>query len=91
MKRSRKLVATLIITIAIAATSTTAKAGIIVGLTKDSNTSTKCEVTKVESKTRYSFDHGIIVGLTGIIVGLTGIIVGYADDDSTCGHIPTSD
>lgn len=92
MKRSKRVISTLLVVAILAMSSTVAEAGIIVGYTKDTSNSEKCETSTVDySKSATSFDRGIIVGLTGIIVGLTGIIVGYTSDDNTCGHLPTGD
>lgn len=92
MKRSNKIITTLLLIAIFAMSSMTAEAGIIVGYTRDGSSAEKCEISKVEgTKSTSRFDRGIIVGLTGIIVGLTGIIVGYTSDSASCGHLPTGD
>ncbi len=89
-KRSRNVLAVSLLLITFALSPSVTRAGIIVGFGQDQNP-TPCTEKTSDTKSRTSFDRGIIVGLTGIIVGLTGIIVGYSDSNSTCGHIPTGD
>lgn len=93
MKRSKQIIATFLVAAVLAFTAPAANAGIIVGLADDTGSIEKCEVSESNQKgaTTNSVGRGIIVGLTGIIVGLTGIIVGFADDETSCGHLPTGD
>lgn len=92
MKRSRKVVSTLMLIVAITVSANVTNAGIIVGFGDGRQTTNQCEEKNQDARyPKAQFDRGIIVGLTGIIVGFTGIIVGYADQGSECGYIPTSD
>jgi len=90
MKRSKNILATIVMLGAILFSASATRAGIIVGFGEESSDQAVCQ-QKSESKLDVKFDSGIIVGLTGIIVGLTGIIVGYVDSEPDCGYIPTSD
>ena len=89
MKRSKKILATLVLFAVIAFTAPVSKAGIIVGFAKEGPTNEKCSVSKVdESNSAKVFDRGIIVGLTGASTRITVVLT---SSDTTCGHLPTGD